>query len=218
MKRFDYCVGNPPYNEEFGGTGDNETFASPVYHTFMDAAYKVADKVELIHPARFLFDAGRTPKAWNEKMLQDDHFKVIEYIENANDVFSNTEIKGGVAISYHDAKKIFDPIRIFTAHKELDGIIHRVPSDSPKISEIFYVQTKFNLDALYKDHPKYRKIIGSDGTDKRFRSNTFTKIDIFTDKPKSKTDICIIGVINNKRINKYIDRRYVDMEQPNLCF
>ena len=44
-----------------------ENFAKPVYNQFMDAAFEVSDKVELIHPARFLFNAGSTPKAWNEK-------------------------------------------------------------------------------------------------------------------------------------------------------
>ena len=61
----------------------------------MDSAFKVSDKVELITPARFLFDAGSTPKAWNRKMLNDTHFKVLRYEENASDVFSNTDIKGG---------------------------------------------------------------------------------------------------------------------------
>ena len=43
----------------------------PVYDRFMDEAYKVADVVVLITPARFLFNAGQTPKAWNQKMLED---------------------------------------------------------------------------------------------------------------------------------------------------
>ncbi len=66
------------------------------------AAYRVCDKVELITPARFLFDAGSTPKLWNMKMLQDEHLKVIEYEEDASKIFPNTEIKGGVAITYRE--------------------------------------------------------------------------------------------------------------------
>lgn len=73
-KLFDYVIGNPPYQEEFTADG-NKSYAAPVYNDFMDAAYDVADKVELIHPARFLFNAGSTPKAWNQKMLSDEHFK-----------------------------------------------------------------------------------------------------------------------------------------------
>ena len=65
--KFDFVIGNPPYQEDT--IGDNKGFAPPVYNKFLDAAYQVADKVEMIHPARFLFNAGSTPKAWNEKCL-----------------------------------------------------------------------------------------------------------------------------------------------------
>ena len=67
-KKFDVVIGNPPYQEEAQGSGTRDT---PVYHLFMDAAYEVAHKAVLITPARFLFNAGFTPKAWNEKMLAD---------------------------------------------------------------------------------------------------------------------------------------------------
>ena len=73
-KLFDYVIGNPPYQEEARDTSDK-----PVYNIFMDAAYEVGRKVELITPARFLFNAGKTPKAWNEKMLNDEHFKVLYF-------------------------------------------------------------------------------------------------------------------------------------------
>ena len=94
-KLFDYVIGNPPYNEDFGNSGDNGIFAKPVYHYFMDAAYEVADKVELIHPARFLFNAGATPKEWNEKMLKDTHFKVLVHEKDSSKVFADINIGGG---------------------------------------------------------------------------------------------------------------------------
>ncbi len=92
--KFDFIIGNPPYQEETQGTSD-----TPVYNQFMDAAYELADKVELITPARFLFDAGKTPKAWNEKMLNDPHLKVLWYEQSSGKVFQNTDIKGGVAVT-----------------------------------------------------------------------------------------------------------------------
>lgn len=94
-KLFDYVIGNPPYQEDFGKSGDNGNFAKPVYNLFMDEAYKVSDKVELITPARFLFNAGSTPKSWNEKMLNDKHFKVLEYEADSSKVFTDKDIKGG---------------------------------------------------------------------------------------------------------------------------
>lgn len=80
--KFDYVIGNPPYQETQEGTSDN-----PIYNCFMDAAYEIAEKVELITPARFLFDAGKTPKVWNEKMLEDEHLKVEYYEQDSSKVF-----------------------------------------------------------------------------------------------------------------------------------
>lgn len=114
-KLFDYVIGNPPYNEDFENSGDNGNFAKPVYNYFMDATYEVAEKVELIHPARFLFNAGSTPKAWNEKMLNDEHFKVMKYEADCTKVFPNTDIKGGIAITYRDEGEAFGKIGTFTA-------------------------------------------------------------------------------------------------------
>lgn len=82
--KFDYAIGNPPYNLESTGANESDT---PLYHYFYDAAFMIAKKVELITPARFLFNAGYTPKNWNEQMLSDCHLKcfimnlkVIKYL------------------------------------------------------------------------------------------------------------------------------------------
>lgn len=60
--KFDFIIGNPPYQEE---TESESTRMLPIYNLFMDEAYKIGEKVELITPARFLFNAGQTPKNWN---------------------------------------------------------------------------------------------------------------------------------------------------------
>ena len=172
-KLFDYIIGNPPYNEDFENSGDNGNFAKPVYNYFMDATYGIADKVELIHPARFLFNAGSTPKAWNDKMLNDEHFKVLNYDANSASVFFNTDIKGGIAISYRDSSKNFGAIKTFTAFPELNGIVNKAASvdENDSIASIVYTQVRFDLDSLYADHPEYMSVIGSKGKDRRFRNN-----------------------------------------------
>ena len=120
--KFDYVIGNPPYQETQEGTSDN-----PIYNCFMDAAYEIAEKVELITPARFLFDAGKTPKVWNEKMLEDEHLKVEYYEQDSSKVFSNTDIKGGVAVTYRDKSKIFGAIDTFTQYPVLNNILVEKP-------------------------------------------------------------------------------------------
>ena len=71
--KFDVVVGNPPYQDEHVG---NNNQAPPIFNLFYDLAEKMAPKYCLISPARFLANQGATPKAWNNKMLNDDHLKI----------------------------------------------------------------------------------------------------------------------------------------------
>ena len=68
--KFDVIVGNPPYQLVNKGNG---TGADPIYHQFIDLARRISSQGSLIHPGRFLFNAGKTPKDWNARMLNDAH-------------------------------------------------------------------------------------------------------------------------------------------------
>lgn len=214
--KFDFVIGNPPYQDE--SVGEQKTYMPPVYNQFMDAAYTLSDKVELITPARFLFDAGSTPSAWNKKMLNDKHLKVLEYEPDSSKVFANNEIKGGVAITYRNAKEDYGAIEIFSPHEELNTIIKkcRAKDEKDSLASIVYTQVRFNLESLYKDYPQYKDILGSKGKDRRFRNNIFDKVALFQDSPQGDSDIKVLGVHNNKRLWKFIDKRYVDLEHENL--
>lgn len=218
-KLFDYVIGNPPYNEDFDNSGDNGNFAKPVYNLFMDAAYKVSDRVELIHPARFLFNAGSTPKKWNQKILNDPHFKVLKYEDNAARMFPNTDIKGGIAITLHDKQKDFGAIKIFPKYTELNGVLKKVALSSSKKSlmDIIYIQNRFNLEALYEDHPECKSSIGSNGKDSRFEKNIFLKIPLFS-KEYLEESIKTIGIYKGKRQWRYLPSKYVDKNHENLAF
>lgn len=211
--KFDFAIGNPPYQDNT--LGDNDTFAPPVYNKFMDAAYTVADKVELIHPARFLFNAGSTPKAWNQKMLQDSHFKVMEYEEDCSKVFSNTEIKGGIAITYRDTEKDFGAIDIFTPYKELNLILQKIRNyDSfESFSTIIVSSYAYHFtEAIYEDYPNARGCL-SKGHEYDFKSNVFAKMPapFFKEKPNDEIDyLRILGRENNERTYRYINSRYVN--------
>ena len=120
-KKFYAVIGNPPYQEDSGDTSDK-----PIYDSFMDEAYKVGEKVELITPARFLFVAGKAPKAWSRKMLQDEHLAVLDYTPVAADVFPSVGFKGGVAITLRDSTKKLGPIVNFIPNQTLRGILTKV--------------------------------------------------------------------------------------------
>ncbi len=135
-KKFGMVIGNPPYQEETENTSDK-----PVYNTLMETAHKVADQTVLITPARFLFNAGKTPKEFNQRMLNDPHFKVLDYAPDARKYFSGVDIEGGVAITQYDNTKTFEPIGTFIPFDELKAIHQKVVVDNPAfrpLSEIIY--------------------------------------------------------------------------------
>ena len=214
--KFDFIIGNPPYQEE--ASGDNKDFAPPIYHKFIEEAYKICDVVELIHPARFLFNAGNTPKAWNEKMLHDPHLKVLWFEQDSGKVFANTYITGGVAVTYRDARQDFGCIETFTSFPELNTILRKVSqrAESESLMNIIYNQLRFDLEALYKEYPQFASVIGSEGRDKRFRNNIFEKIPLFTVEKTNNDDIPVIGVVNGKREWRYISQKFVDAAHESL--
>ncbi len=213
--KFDFCIGNPPYNDE-QGIGDQKNFAKPVYHTFIESAYRISDKVELIHPARFLYNAGATPKEWNEKMLKDPHFKILKYEADSRDIFGpNVSITGGIAITYHDDTRLFEAVNTFTAFPVLNRIINKVTNseDFVSLDNIIFIQTRLDLDNLYSDHPEYENKCGRDN---RLERNIFDKIDCFTTSQLHDSDIRIIGMEERKRKWKYIDSKYILSNHENL--
>ena len=222
--KFDFAIGNPPYQEEQKSEDIKDSlknFAPPVYHHFIDAANSVASKVELIHPARFLFNAGSTPKYWNEKMLNDEHFTVLDYEKDSSKVFSNTDIKGGIAITYHDNDKNFGCIRTFTAYPEVNSILRKVTSNPSyeSIDPIVFSRTSYRLtEKLHVDFPDAKKYL-SEGHLYDVSSNIFQRLPFvfYEKKPTGKQEVFIkiIGRDGNKRVIKYINDKYIN-EGKNL--
>ena len=155
--KFDVVIGNPPYQDEQPG---GRTATSPIYPSFMEEAYKIADRASLITPARFLFNAGLTNKHWNEKMLNDKHFKVVAYEGSSAKVFPNTDIKGGVVISYRDINKIYEPIRIFTIDPLLNEILGKVERKATAYLEsIIAPQVNYRFTkAMHDENPEVSKL------------------------------------------------------------
>ena len=208
MIEFSAVVGNPPYMLKNEATSD-----TPIYHQFMQAGFKLSEIATFITPGRFLFDAGKTPKEFNESVLNDEHFKVVKFSHNSTDFFDNVDIKGGVAITMRNANVYYGKIIRYTAFQELNSILTKVINhkDFTSIDQIIYLQNKFNLNALYEDYPHYRRIIGSKGKEKRLTTSIFNQLDVFTEEETQKDELKIIGLINNNRIYRYIPAKYIEI-------
>ncbi|KXT63986.1 Type II restriction endonuclease [Streptococcus gallolyticus] len=211
--KFDVVIGNPPYQEDTDNNRD-----TPIYHHFMELSYAVADKVVLITPGRFLFKAGQTPRSWNEKMLTDVHLKVIYYEQKSSEIFPNTDIKGGIVVTYHNSKENFGAIGQFISIPELNGILHKVVNrkDFKAISNIHFGNSTYKLTKnVYEDFPEFEERVSRA---ERFSvgSNVFERFpEIFFNEKQNDDDIQIYGRKNNERTYQWVKKEYIS-NHPNL--
>lgn len=216
-KKFYAVIGNPPYQEEFNDEG-NKTYAKPVYNAFMDAAEEVSERVELITPARFLFNAGSTPKAWNAKKLADPHFTVLQYEADASKAFPNTDIKGGVAVSLYDAARTLGPIGTYIPYDELRSIWEKVTKreDFRTFEEIAFSRTVYRLtDKMHEDN-LFASSRQSKGHPYDMSTNIITLLpEIFHEKKPSDGHeyIKILGLVKMRRTYRFIRRDYVNQPE-----
>ena len=203
--KFDVVIGNPPYQES------GEARDEPIYHLFMSEAYKVADKVCFITPARFLFNAGQTPKSWNEQMLNDAHLRVEYFTQKSSKVFPNTNIKGGVAITYRDLNKDFGAIEVFTHFEELNSLVRKVTEkDFLPFSDLVYAQGIYRFsNKFFSNFPEADEMQGK-GTKNKIVSKSFSNMDFaFFDEKQNEQDIKLLGLIGGKRKFRWIAKQYL---------
>lgn len=208
----DIIIGNPPYQDD--AVGEQKTYNGPIYNLYLDCAYSISDVVEMIHPARFLSNAGSTPKAWNKKMLEDRHIGICEFWNKSVRLFDETEIKGGIAISLRDKKVDKGPIGLFTPYPQLNAIVRSVCKNKlfRPMSDIVVSRTAYRFtDLMHKDHPE---AIGqlSEGHPYDVSTNIFERLPqiFFDEKPDDGKDyIRILGRVDNTRTMKFVRRDYI---------
>ena len=215
--KFDVVIGNPPYQET--GKGYKSNFTKPIYNEFMDLSYKLSDLVTLITPARFLFNAGSTPEAWNKKILMDKHFKIVKYFKESSEIFPKTDIKGGVVISLYDKNSLFEslydkyaPAHVFLPNTVLKDILQKVTNEDFKsFSNIVFSRTAFKFTKkLHEDFPNaINKLSRGHAFD--VSSNIFERLpEVFENKINNdKNYYKIIGRFKSKRVKKWIKKEYL---------
>lgn len=214
---FDAIVGNPPYQER--SIGDNKGYTPPIYDKFLDVAYALSEHVVMIHPARFLFNAGSTPKEWNKKMLESNNIRLISYESDATKVFSETSITGGVAITVYDKSKQVSPIGIYVPYEELNSIRKKVVDYEgfTSISSIMSGRTPYLFtDVFHRENPNAIKLL-SNGHMYDVSSNAFLALkNVFMrEKPMNHSDYFrILGRLNGTRAYCWIKKSYVRGRLP----
>ena len=210
---FGAVVGNPPYQESIKGTSDKQ-----IYNNFMEIGYAISGLAVFISPGKFLFNAGKTPKKWNKKMLNDEHIYVARYESDSRIMFPSVALSSSIVITVRDIKNIFKPIKKFYQDENVRNVVNKVVNHnnfSSIVSDIF-LQTKFNLDALYKDYQNVREKIG---TERRLITSILQNgYDFFVKEKTNENEIKIYGNNKNGKLtSKFIDKKYISISDNNLC-
>ena len=210
VMKFNAVVGNPPYQTVNKGDGNG---ADPVYHLFIDMGNSIGEVCTFIHPSRFLFNAGKTPKDWNKKMLQDSHYKVVSYWANSIEVFPNVDVMGGIAITMYDKNTEGSAIGFFSAYAELQSILNKVhASNFESFADLVYPRDLYHLtETLYTENPLLDKR-QSKGHKYDCGSGVFDVFpEIFTEnKPNDIEEYAqVYGRIGNNRVYRWVKRKYL---------
>lgn len=226
--KFKAIVGNPPYQE----VGLNNNKAEAIYPYFYDIAERISGINALISPARFLFNAGLTPKVWNQKMLSDEHISVVRYFHDSSDVFPNTNINGGVAIILRNNFIKYPPIGMFIPNTILREIANKFLGSSFNLDSIGYggrSDLKFNevflstfpntrehiLAHLRAEHPEITELAPNEEYELKSSSFARTPFAFISEEPDNKSDYYkILGIENGQRTWKWVLKKYLSPRYP----
>ena len=228
MIKYNAVVGNPPYME----TSNVNNRQDPIYHHFYDLADALSDIYTLISPARFLFNAGLTPSAWNLKMLNDEHLKVVYYTADPTTCFPNTAINGGITIMLKNAKVKYNPIKMFLPDENLRSISSKFDPNSPNSLKTIVFggrsDLKFNANFL-RDYPNSpqdrlafiqikRPAVERLGPNEEYelKTSTFEALPYaFQEAVDSPSEYYhLFGLINSIRVWRYTKREYMSPRYP----
>lgn len=100
IEKFDYVIGNPPYQEEDGGA---KASSKPLYNQFIDKSLLITDKLLFITPSRW-FAGGKGLDKFRQDMMSSNKFKLIkDFPGDGKEIFgNNVNIGGGVSYFLYD--------------------------------------------------------------------------------------------------------------------
>lgn len=109
-KRFNFIIGNPPYQEEAAqkpSESNGQTRKRSVFHLYQNAVEQICDKcVLLIYPGgRWIHRSGKGMEDFGIRQINDPHLKKVVFYPNANELFPDVGIADGISIVLKDMKK-----------------------------------------------------------------------------------------------------------------
>lgn len=178
--KFDVVVGNPPYQEMDGGASAS---AKPIYHHFVRLAKAIdPELISFIMPTRW-YAGGKGLDEFRDEMLNDLHLRELHDWLTPEDIFPNTNIRGGVCYFLWDRN--YDNTKSHTRVVTHEN--NRITADVMRAMKIegidIFVRDGLAIDIVEKiftdkqivtmqNHVSSRKPFGFEGNfikDKKFR-------------------------------------------------
>ena len=108
--KFDFIIGNPPYQEETAQEASQTNGQTPkknIFHFLQMGADKIANKATiLIYPAgRWIHRSGKGMEEFGMNQINDIKLQKIIFYPNSKDVFSGVAIADGVGIVVKEENK-----------------------------------------------------------------------------------------------------------------
>lgn len=107
--KFDFCIGNPPYQEEVAKkeTKNGQKRSKSIFHHFQIAADNISTVSSvLIYPAaRWIHRSGKGMQEFGLSQINDPKLHKLIVYPNASEVFPSTEISDGISIVVKQAAK-----------------------------------------------------------------------------------------------------------------
>lgn len=107
--KFDFVIGNPPYQEETAvkETNNGQKSRKSIFQYFQITADKISNKgCALIYPAvRWIHRSGKGMEEFGLNQINDIHLKKLIVYANAREAFTTTDIGDGVSIVVKNMNK-----------------------------------------------------------------------------------------------------------------
>ena len=108
--KFDYVIGNPPYQEEAEGSVSKSNGQKPmtnIFHKFQISVDEVVQNTSvLIYPAgRWIHRSGKGLSEFGLKQINDPHLVKIVFFADTKDVFPDVAIADGISVVIKDKRK-----------------------------------------------------------------------------------------------------------------
>lgn len=133
--KFDFIIGNPPYQKESSGSTSKTNGQKPmtnIFQYFQEAADELTGDVSvLIYPGgRWIHQSGKGMQIFGKKQINDKRLSIVKFYPDAGELFGNAaSLSDGITIVVKNQHKNTDGFRYIYSEK---GKTYCVYADNPR--------------------------------------------------------------------------------------